>query len=76
MVQVDPCTNEERIISSFSQKLNEAQQYYPVTDKELLCIVESLKHFHNIIYGAEILVCTDHKKICHEDAKHTSQQVL
>ena len=30
-------------------------------DKKLLGIAESLKHFHNIFYGKEILVQTDHK---------------
>ena len=45
-------------------------------DKELLGITKSLKHFHNIIYGAEILVQTDHKNICHKDMKHTRQWVL
>ena len=63
-------------VSTFSQKLNESQINYPITDEELLGIVESLKHFRNIIYGAEILVRTNHKNICHKNAKHTSQRVF
>ena len=42
-------------------------------DKELLGITKSLKHFYNIINGVEILVQTDHKNICYEDANDTSQ---
>ena len=71
LVQVNPSTNEVRTLSTFSWKLNMAQLNYPVMDKDLLGIMESLKHFHNIIYGTEILV-----NICHEEAQHTWQQVL
>ena len=38
--------------------------------------MESLKHFHNIIYSMEVLNPTDDKNISHEDAKHTSPLVL
>ena len=48
LLQVDLNTKEEKTISSFSQRLNPAQISYSVMEKELLSIVESLKHFHNI----------------------------
>ena len=76
LVQVNPNTKVEKTISTFSWKLNLAQLNYLIMDKELLGIAESLNHFHNIIYGAEILVQMDHKNICHEDTKHTSQWVF
>ena len=75
-MQVNPSTNEEKTISTFSRKLNAAQLNYLVKDKELLGIAESLKHFHNIIYAIEILVHTDNTNICHKEAQHTSQHVL
>lgn len=76
LVQVNPNTKEEKTFSTFSWKLNPAQLNYPATDNKPLGFVGSLKHFHNIIYGAKILVQMDHKNIHYEDAKHTSQHIL
>ena len=76
LVQVDPNTKGEMTISTFSCKHNPAKLNYPIMDKELLGIMETLKHFHNVFYGAKILAWKDHKNICHKDAKHTSQWVL
>ena len=42
----------------------------------MLAVNEALKHNHNIIFGCEIIVRTDHKNQCHEDTKHTNQRVL
>ena len=72
LVQVDPNTKEE----DYLRKLNPTQLIHSVMENELLSISESLKHFHNIIYGAEILLQTDQKNICHDEAKHTSKWVL
>ena len=69
-------TQEGRTISCFSKKLNPAQQRYTTTDKELLAVDETLKYHHNIIYGCDIEVMTDHKNLTHNDTKHVSQRVL
>ena len=76
LVLVNPNTKEEKTISNFFLGNSIQCLNYPITDKELISIMESLKHIHNIFYGAEILVWMDHKNICQEDAKHTSQWVL
>ncbi len=69
-------TQDGKTISCFSCKLTPAQQRYTTTDQELLAIDETLKHHHNIIYGCDIIVKTDHKNLTHSDTKHTSQRVL
>ena len=47
-------------IAFFLQKLSSAQLKHPVTDKEMLSIVEVLKECHSASWGAQIDVCTDH----------------
>ena len=53
----------ERVIAYFSKTLNKAQRQYCVTRRELLAIVESVKHFHQYIYGVKFTVRTDHGSI-------------
>ena len=53
----------ERVIAYFSKTLNRAQRQYCVTRRELLAIVESVKHFHQYLYGVEFIVRTDHGSI-------------
>ena len=50
-------------------KLNDTQMHYPVTEKELLAIFETLRHNHNMLHGCEIVVKTDHKNLTHQDAR-------
>ena len=64
-------THDNMTISCFSKKLTPAQQNYTVTDKELLAVCEALKHNHNIIFGSEVTIRTDHKNLCQDDTKHT-----
>ena len=49
-----------RTIAFFSRKLSSAQQKYPTIDKEMLCIVEVLKEYRPILWGAAIHIYTDH----------------
>ena len=53
----------------FSRKLNPAQQRYPPSDKEALCIQECLHEYRDILYGAEIVIETDHKNLVQRDIK-------
>ena len=69
-------TQYEQVISCFSKKFKEAQIKYLTTEQELLTIAETLKYHHNIIYGGEIIVKTDHKNLAHDTAQHTSKHVL
>ena len=56
-------------IAFFSRKLNGAQQRYPASDKEALCIQEVLQEYRNILYGAEIEIQTDHQNLTQRDLK-------
>jgi transposase InsO family protein len=51
---------EERVISYYSRTLNKAERNYCVTRRELLAIVEAVKHFHHHLYGFHFTVRTDH----------------
>jgi RNase H-like domain found in reverse transcriptase len=53
-------SQDNRPIAFYSRKLNPAQTRYTTTERELLCIVETLKEFRNILLGQQIVVFTDH----------------
>lgn len=63
-------------LSFFSRKLTAPQNNYTVTEKELLAIVEGLKHFKNIIYGYPIKVYSDHKNLVYAATISESQRVM
>ena len=48
-------------ITFYSRKMNNAQRNYTTTKKELLSIVATLKEFRNILLGHKIKVYTGHK---------------
>ena len=54
-------SGSEREISYFSKKLNDAQMNYSANDRELLGMVEFLKHFRCYLEGAEFEVITDNQ---------------
>ena len=51
-------SQSDRILAYFSRKFNKAQSLYPITEKELLAIVETLKAFRTILLGQKITVYT------------------
>ena len=63
-------------LAFFSKKLTETQQKYPITDRELLAIVETLKHFKYMLLGQPIVIYTDHQNLTFVDTVHTSDRVL
>ena len=69
-------SQEGRPIAFFSKKLNSAQKNYPITEKELLSIVETLKEFKYLLLGNRITIHTDHKNLMYLDTKHTCDRVL
>jgi len=69
-------TQENKPLGFFSKKLTDTQRRYPVTEQELLAIVETLKYFKHMLLGHQIIVKTDHKNLTHPASTHTSDRVL
>ena len=51
---------EEKVIGYFSRTLSKSERRYCVTRRELLAVVEAIKHFHHYLYGLPFVVRTDH----------------
>ena len=69
-------SQEGKPIAFFSKKLNQAQKKYPITEKELLSVMETLKEFRYLLLGNSVTVYTDHKHLTYNDTKHTFDRVL
>ena len=54
---------EERVIAYFSKSLSKPEKQYCVTRKELLAIVQAIKHFHHYLYGRSFTIRTDHSAL-------------
>ena len=52
-----------KLIASYSRKMNDDQQRYTVTERELLSILETLKKFRTILLGRKLLIYTDDKNL-------------
>ena len=50
-------------VAFFSRKLNQAQQNYSATGREMLAIVEALRFWQHLLHGLEFKVRTDHKPL-------------
>ena len=65
-----------QLISFYSRKLNPAQHNYTTIEKELLSVIEILKEFQQLLFGAKFIFHTDHKNLMHQITTFTTQQVL
>jgi hypothetical protein len=50
-------------VACYSKKLDSAQMNYATIDKELLCVIATLREFCSILLGTEHHIHTDHKNI-------------
>ena len=58
---------EGKVIAFYSRKLTPAQLKYPTVDKEMLCIIETLNKYCEILWGARIYVHTDHMNLTRQN---------
>ena len=54
---------QEKVIAYMSKSMNVHERSYCITRKELLAVITALKHFHNYLYGQQILVRTDNSAV-------------
>lgn len=61
------------ILGIYSKKLNKFQINHTNTERELLAIIEALRHFRSPIYRAKIIIRTDYINLLHSPELQTSR---
>lgn len=54
---------QERVVAFYSRALTSPEKNYCATRKELLAIVDAVRHFHHYLYGAPFIIRTDHSAL-------------
>ena len=53
-------SNVDQPVTNYSRSLSKAERKYAVTRKEMLALVDSLRHYRCYLLGKKFTVCTDH----------------
>lgn len=53
----------ERVVAYFSRTLKGPEKNYCVTRKELLAVVDAVRHFHTYLYGSRFTIRSDHSAL-------------
>ena len=53
----------EKVVAYASRALSKAERNYCVTRRELLAVVNFLRHFRQYLYGRKIIIRTDHASL-------------
>src|ERR1044071_8788801 len=64
------------VIYYASMTLNNAQRNYSTTEKELLAVVYALDKFRQYLFGAKVIIHTDHAALCYLMTKKESKPRL
>ncbi|XP_044718771.1 reverse transcriptase (RNA-dependent DNA polymerase) domain-containing protein [Hirsutella rhossiliensis] len=56
-------------VGFFSKTMTPAERAYPIQDRELLAVVQSLEHFYPELLGQKFDVITDHEALVHFSTK-------
>ena len=67
-VSISECLSQvqngvERVLAYGSKSLSSAQRRYCTTKRELLAVVQFVKHFHMYLWGRSFLLRTDHASL-------------
>ena len=54
---------DDKPLAFYSQKMNSVQKWYTTGEQELLSIAETLKEFHKILLGQDIVIHTNHMNL-------------
>jgi len=73
-----PKDNKVHPIAFFSRSLTPAERNYPIYDKELLAIVESLEHWRHLLKGTSIpfIIFSDHRNLLYQKKPEKMTQRL
>ncbi len=76
--QKSPKDNKVHPIAFFSRALTSAEKNYPIYDKELLAIVESLEHWRHLLKGTSIpfTIFSDHRNLLYQKKPEKMSQRL